>query len=88
MIQKDQVRLKDNPNWHGAWYGVLLRTGCALPALTYLQGLNSAVLAPGFAGLYQVAIQIPLSLTNGDYPVVATVNGAQSPGSTLITIQQ
>jgi uncharacterized protein (TIGR03437 family) len=47
-----------------------------------------AALAPGYAGLYQVAIQIPLSLANGDYPVVATVNGAQSPGNTLITVQQ
>ena len=54
-----------------------------VPATVY-----SAVLSPGFAGLYQVAIQIPLSLANGDYPVVATVNGTQSPDSTLITIQQ
>jgi uncharacterized protein (TIGR03437 family) len=46
-----------------------------------------AALAPGFAGLYQVAIQIPPSLTNGDYPLVATVSGAQSPATTLITVQ-
>jgi len=48
----------------------------------------SAALAPGFAGLYQVAIQIPASLANGDYPVIATVLGAQSPVTTLITVQQ
>jgi uncharacterized protein (TIGR03437 family) len=48
----------------------------------------SAVLAPGSAGLYQVAIQLPASLANGDYPIVATVNGAASPNSTLLTIQQ
>jgi uncharacterized protein (TIGR03437 family) len=47
-----------------------------------------AALAPGYAGLYQVAIQIPPSLANGDYPVVATVDGAQSPGGALITVQQ
>jgi len=46
-----------------------------------------AALAPGYAGLYQVAIQIPASLTNGDFPVVATVSGAQSPSTTLITVQ-
>jgi uncharacterized protein (TIGR03437 family) len=45
-----------------------------------------AALAPGFAGLYQVAIQVPASLSNGDYPVVATINGAQSPNTTLLTV--
>jgi uncharacterized protein (TIGR03437 family) len=47
-----------------------------------------AALAPGFAGLYQVAIQIPAGLANGDYPVVAAINGVSSPATTLITIQQ
>jgi len=47
-----------------------------------------AALAPGYAGLYQVAIQIPGSLANGDYPVVATVLGTQSPLNTLLTVQQ
>ena len=47
-----------------------------------------AALASGAAGLYQVAITIPTTLANGDYPVVATVGGAQSPSSTLITVQQ
>ena len=45
-----------------------------------------AALAPGYAGLYQIAIQIPASLANGDYPVVATINGASSPATTLITV--
>jgi uncharacterized protein (TIGR03437 family) len=48
----------------------------------------SAVLAPGFAGLYQVAIQIPASLTNGDYPVVAKISGVKSSSTTLITVQE
>jgi uncharacterized protein (TIGR03437 family) len=44
-------------------------------------------LAPGYAGLYQIAIQIP-ALANGDYPVIATISGAQSPSTTMITVQQ
>jgi uncharacterized protein (TIGR03437 family) len=36
-------------------------------------------LAPGLAGVYQVAIQVPSSLASGTYPLVATVNGVQSP---------
>ena len=47
-----------------------------------------AALAGGNVGLYQVAIQIPGNLANGDYPIVATVFGAQSPTTTLITVQQ
>jgi uncharacterized protein (TIGR03437 family) len=47
-----------------------------------------AALAPGFAGLYQVAIQIPTSVPDGDLPVVATINGASSPVSTMITVQK
>jgi uncharacterized protein (TIGR03437 family) len=46
-----------------------------------------AALAAGDAGLYQVAIQIPTSLASGDYAVVATVGTAQSPSTTLITVQ-
>jgi uncharacterized protein (TIGR03437 family) len=47
-----------------------------------------AALAPGYAGLYQIAIQIPAGLSNGDYPVVATIDGAESATTTLITVQQ
>jgi uncharacterized protein (TIGR03437 family) len=54
-----------------------------MPATVY-----GAALAPGYAGLYQVAILIPASLANGDYPVVATISGTQSPSTTLITVQQ
>jgi uncharacterized protein (TIGR03437 family) len=45
-----------------------------------------AALTPGFAGLYQVAIRIPETVPHGDLPIVATVNGAQSPVTTLITV--
>jgi uncharacterized protein (TIGR03437 family) len=47
-----------------------------------------AALTSGDAGLYQVAIQVPPSLGNGDYPVVATIFGVQSPATTLLTVQQ
>jgi uncharacterized protein (TIGR03437 family) len=46
-----------------------------------------AALTPGTAGLYQIAIQIPSSLANGDYATVATIGGVSSPLSTLITVQ-
>lgn len=47
-----------------------------------------AALAPGFAGLYQVAIQVPESLSNGDWPVVASISGASSPSGMVLTVAQ
>jgi uncharacterized protein (TIGR03437 family) len=47
----------------------------------------ATALAPGFASLYQVAVTVPASLAPGDYPVVASIGGAQSPSTTLITVQ-
>jgi uncharacterized protein (TIGR03437 family) len=47
-----------------------------------------AALAPGFVGLYQVAIQVPDSAPNGDLPVVVTVGGAQSPAGVVLTVQK
>ena len=52
------------------------------PATVY-----GAALAPGYAALFQVAIQIPASLADGDYPVVATVMGVPSPNSALIGVR-
>jgi len=46
-----------------------------------------AALAPGFAGLYQVAIQVPESAPSGDQPIVAKVGDVSSPSTALITIQ-
>jgi uncharacterized protein (TIGR03437 family) len=46
-------------------------------------------LAPGFAGLYQVAIQVPATLGNGNWPVVATIGGVSSPkSSAALAVQQ
>jgi len=53
------------------------------PATVY-----SAALAPGFAALYQIAIRIPDSLADGDYSIVATVSGANSPSNALLTVER
>ncbi|MGB7760056.1 MAG: putative Ig domain-containing protein [Bryobacteraceae bacterium] len=49
-----------------------------LPAMVY-----GTALAPGFAGLYQLAVTVPASLPDGDYTVLATINGSQAPPVTL-----
>jgi len=46
-----------------------------------------AALASGFAGLYQVAIQVPPSTPDGDIAVTASINGALSPAGVFITVQ-
>jgi len=59
-----------------------------VPATVY-----GAALASGYAGLFQVAIQVPTSLANGDWPIVATVGSAtffdltSSPGGVILTVQ-
>lgn len=45
-------------------------------------------LSPGFAGLYQVAIQVPASMADGDYPIVATVAGASSPDGVILSVKK
>jgi uncharacterized protein (TIGR03437 family) len=47
-----------------------------IPATVY-----GAALAPGFVGEYQVAIQVPASLTAGNWPVVATAGGIDGIGA-------
>ena len=62
-----------------------------LPTVT-IKGVAATVygaaLAPGFAGLYQIAIQVPPSLSNGTWPVVATIGGASSPGGLSLSVHQ
>jgi uncharacterized protein (TIGR03437 family) len=45
-------------------------------------------LSPGFAGLYQVAIQVPDSMADGDYPIVTTVPGASSPEGVILSVKK
>ncbi len=54
-----------------------------VPAKVY-----GAALAPGFAGLVQVAIQVPTTLGNGDWPVVAKIGGVQSASGLVLSVQQ
>jgi uncharacterized protein (TIGR03437 family) len=46
-----------------------------------------AALSPGFAGLYQVAIQVPPTAPDGDLPITASINGVSSPTGVVLTVQ-
>jgi len=46
-----------------------------------------AALAPGFTGLYQVAIQVPPGLADGDWYVQASMGGVQSPSGVILSVQ-
>ena len=62
-----------------------------LPAVT-VNGVAATVygaaLAPGFAGLYQIAIQVPNSLPDGDWPIQATIGGVQSPAGVMLEVRK
>jgi uncharacterized protein (TIGR03437 family) len=45
-------------------------------------------LSAGFAGLYQVAIQVPSTMADGDYAIQATVNGTPSPDGVILSVKQ
>jgi uncharacterized protein (TIGR03437 family) len=46
-----------------------------------------AALTPGDAGVYQIAVQVPSGLANGDQPLVVQVVGFQSPAGVLLNVQ-
>jgi len=45
-------------------------------------------LAPGFAGLYQVAIQVPASLADGDWPIKASIGSFTSPDGVVLSVKK
>ncbi len=45
-----------------------------------------AALAPGSAGLYQIAIQVPGTLAAGDWPIQASIGGVTSPAGVVLSI--
>jgi uncharacterized protein (TIGR03437 family) len=45
---------------------------------------NTAALAGGYAGLYQIGVTVPTGLANGSYTITATINGATTPVATLV----
>jgi uncharacterized protein (TIGR03437 family) len=46
-----------------------------------------AALTPGSAALYQIAIQVPSPLADGDYPVTAIIGGVSSTGGTILSVK-
>ncbi len=52
-----------------------------VPATVY-----GAALAPGSVGLYQIAIQVPPSLADGDWPIQAIIGGVLSPAGTILSV--
>ncbi len=54
-----------------------------LPATVY-----GAALASGSVGLYQVAIQVPSTLADGDWPIQASIGGTLSPAGTILSVHQ
>jgi len=55
----------------------------SIPAKVY-----GGALASGYAGLYQVAIQVPNSIADGDWPIVATIGGVSSPSGVLLSVKR
>jgi uncharacterized protein (TIGR03437 family) len=47
-----------------------------------------AALAPGSVGLYQIAIQVPPSLADGDWPIQALIGGVSSPAGTILYVHR
>ena len=47
----------------------------------------SAVLTPGEAGVYQIAIQVPNGTPSGDQPLSAQIAGVTSPSGVYISVQ-
>ena len=47
-----------------------------------------AALSPGYAGLYQIAIQVPASMADGDYEIKATVSGVTSPDGVILSVKR
>jgi uncharacterized protein (TIGR03437 family) len=82
------------PTTPAAPAGVTIPAGAtyyaANPVSVTIGNLNAPVyataLAPGFAGLYQVVVTVPATLSNGDYALVATVGGVATATTTL-TVQ-
>jgi uncharacterized protein (TIGR03437 family) len=46
-----------------------------------------AALTSGYAGLYQVAIQVPATLADGDWPIQASVGGVQSASGVILSVK-
>jgi uncharacterized protein (TIGR03437 family) len=60
------------------------------PPVVTINGISAivygAALAPGYAGLYQVAIQVPPGLADGDWPLKATIGGVASHSGVVLSV--
>jgi uncharacterized protein (TIGR03437 family) len=66
-------------------------TTVSLPTVTVnntLALVYSAALTPGSTGLYQIAIQVPSNLADGDWPIQATIGSVPSPTGTILSVHQ
>lgn len=62
-----------------------------LPSITVLTTaatVYGAALAPGYAGLYQLAFQVPSGLPDGDYPIFGSIGGIQLLGSVTLSVRR
>jgi uncharacterized protein (TIGR03437 family) len=81
LVQDGAVVPSDQPYWTSIVPTVTVNN---VSAVVY-----GAALAAGYVGLYQVAIQVPPGLANGNWPVVATIgaiNPASSPASVVLAV--
>lgn len=62
--------------------------GVTVTVGTVQANVLATALSPGLAGVYQVAITVPSTLANGDYPIVATVSGVSTPSGVNLTVQK
>ncbi len=64
----------------------------ASPVTVTINNVNATyyggALAPGFAALYQIAIQVPTSMPDGTWPIVASIGGVQSTNTVMLVVHQ
>jgi uncharacterized protein (TIGR03437 family) len=63
----------------------------ANPVSVTIGGLAATIygvaLSPGSVGLYQIALQVPVALADGDQSVVAQLAGASSPSGVVLSVK-
>lgn len=63
----------------------------AVPSLTLLTTnltVFGAALTPGFAGLYQIAFQVPAGFPDGDYPIFGSIGGISFLSNVSLTVRR